>query len=1018
MNSQIILTCFCVILLISFTGQQTPTPAPVPTPIPPSPSPSDPLVFTGGIISVTDDESCDDIYTNNGLANTTDADTLNCNKASVLVLQIPLVETPVTGGAFTYRFTPNGQSGGGQYTSDQALCEEKGPGYCLFGQPFDILVTVSPVVTAFELQEQGIAAPFGYLYENCLSKAPATDNTFFPYYSDASCGPADIWDEQDYRTCQDTTSFPYFYDTGRGQSPNLVSSPTLYSKCLFMCGWEIRKKNAELVSEGKTFDEWCNEDEQVIDVRDSYRQPSGEQNQLGCARAEKYTGDMIDLMPNFPQPTGFCPCANSATLRTTTDGQTGTITDDPPLASIVGCKSCAGAGSCGTALPAPEPDPNIPDQCDDMTDDRDTVCECVVNVPNSTTPGETEVSAEALTDPNTVCFNTNQVHRCLKCQFDIVSGSSKSFKECAYTDLNRYAFCNSYWNDICGAGDYDLGGKFSTDNDNDAAVGLCNCKGVFIERTSWVSPVCAPYRIQNPGLPKYEITVLLVPTSGTNSGIPVPGGTMTVGAGWASFDENNTEAVLSWINGTKDGFAVTEILSEYTKSGGYTSNLQGSIVMCNDAQGVNAFCDMSSQNDTQSEKLPNADIRTAPDKQGVRNPWSVFNNTLDAKVPLPDFLYKAIGNGNSTLSDLARNSTFNTWWYYLSQSEQDTYGLACGQNGWTMNGAADTATTKSMCAGPQGTCIPGIDRRLRGEAVQPPCSIAVDFLNYVSENNGKSTASTQAPPHVPPGWTSEFPQYYVDRGELRWTTDPLILDGNMNVRLRISIAADFDGVEVAQSNGNIEAKECFIATQNLVGVFQVTATNLGDVTSEFVFTRGPECSPGIDVPDYVVSLTPGPTLVNVPIQGTAEYNGENAQDQFCSISIAPSLLQGTDRITGSTERTQCTAQYSVPVIIPILSANVTYTERVADTLFFNYQNDPDCSGFLCGLVNGWKHGGFFDAFFMYIFSLFLTAFLTLLLAMAFVLVGKNINDITQQEIGNRQGMEQAIRDIESNRYIK
>lgn len=983
---------------------------------PPPPTPSDPFEFTGGIISETDDESCDNIYTDVDSVGGTDGGKLQCNKASVIVLQVPLVQTPATGGAFVYQFTPNGQSGGGQYVTNPALCAEKGPGYCLYGRPFEIRVTVSPVVTAFDLQEIGIAAPFGYLYENCLSKAPANGATVPPYYTEASCGTADITDDTDYRDCESTFGFPYFYN---GAKDDRLAP--LYSKCLFMCGWEIAKQKQILGS--ASFDDWCNDRSlnNVINVTESFLQPSTVRNQLGCARADKYDAAAQKQMPNFPLPTGFCPCANSETDVILRD-KDGIVPTPPPSprASIIACKTCAGAGSCGSALPVPRP--TKPSDCHPglTNEDQDTVCLC----DDTFSTGSTESPAEAVNDPHTVCFNTNQNHRCLKCQFDTITRkgdgtpTGSDAQECAYTDMNKYAFCESYWPDICGAGNMGVGQQLLEDPNNRAAVGLCNCQGIFIERSYWVAPMCSPYRILNPARPQYAITVELIPTDiAGESGVVVPGGTMTVGAGWAPWaSDAERELQLSWINGTVDGFAVTEILSEYTKSGGYSSNLHGNIVMCNSATQSNSFCSMTSTNDTASTKLPSADIFTAPDVQGVVNPWSVafLPNSTVPLVPLPDFLYKALGYGNASLGleqdELERNA--KTWWFYLSQNEQDTYGLACGQNGWTMRGAADTATTTSMCAGPQGTCVPGIDRRLRGEAVKPPCTVAVDFLNYVVGDSAGVPLSEQgsAPQHVPFDWDAAAPQYYVHRGQLRWTGDPLVQNGNMNVRLRISVAADFNGVESAQSSGTVEAEQCYVSSSSSTGIFQVKATNQGSVTSEFVFSQGPECSPSLEIPDYVVSLSAGaPTIVNVPIQGNALYTGAAVANAFCSVTIAPSLLKGTNVVTGTTAQTPCTNQFSPAVIIPYLSANVTYTEAVFDTAFANFHNDPDCSGWLCGYANGWKHGGYLSAAMIWIESLVFTAMLTMLMALVMIIIGKRLNEVMEYRIGMSQGLAEDIR---------
>ncbi len=939
--------------------------------LPPTPTPTDPLALTGGLISETTAESCDSIFIGDPESTGTQH-TLNCNKATVLILQVPLTVDGTQGSGVTFDFTPNGQSGGGTYHTPPAECA-KGPGYCLYGQPFRVNIQVSPVATAYDLDLMHIVSPFAYMYENCLSLAPATYNTFYPYYAEGTCGPADIWNLDDYHDCNSKESWPWFY---HGNDP--TSQPqyaTNYSVCAFMCGWELERVVNTLLCPTCEFPEmtladWCNMEGNVHDTITDYN--SATVNTLACDRATNWKDAVRELLPNFPQPSGICPCVNSATTMSvspgTSSGQQSTQ-DLGPFSSIVACKSCAGAGSCGSALPRPQP--SSPDMCTDTDDARDTVCECVPGDGNS--DGSFTPEDDPVNDPNTVCFNTNQRHRCLKCQPSMVDeGKHEDYKDeyCAYTDINQYAFCLSYWEDICGAGDYTLADRQRDTSDNGertaASLGFCNCKSNFIERAYWVAPFCAPYRIVNPSALQYVITVELRYGGDPDSpqyDQPVPNGTMSVGAGFSPFvdpgDPPTAGSVMAFLNATIDGFALTEVISEYIQAGGTTTALPGAIVMCNN--GVEQpFCGFTTLNvDTNvtanPDNVPNANILAA-NATGLINPWPQIQNAVCASVPLPDFIYNNTGfSGN-----LEENQA--TWWYYLSQDEIDTFGLGCGQNGWTLTGTADTASSQTMCQNLQGTCVPGIDEHFRGEAIKPPCSVAVDFLDYVNEWMKRTGDSSEEidrknnppqPPHVPPTWSVQQATYSVNRGKLMRYDDPVVIGGYAAVELRLSLAADFGGTTVAQAGGTAVSTTCSITTQDGLGLYNILATNKGQMAAEYSFRQG-QCTPGIEFPTQVRSIAPtadgDPLPIALSIRASPLYGtpGNDANSQSCSIIMSPSLDPAA--IFAVTDLIPCVPQYGLPQIAPILAANVTYGEGIIDSYPPGSPNSPKC-GFWCAALD-------------------------------------------------------------------
>lgn len=1010
---------------------------------PPAPTPTDPLRLSGGLISETTGVSCDDIFAGDPDSDGT-TEQLNCNKASVLVLQVPITETLDNG--VTFDFDPNGQSGGGTYHTNPGACD-KGPGYCLYGQAFRINIRVSPVATAYDLELMDVVAPFAYTYENCLSLAPASDNTFYPYYAEGTCGIADIWNLDDYKACNSPESWPYWNvpDADAALRPQFATN---YSKCAFMCGWELEKRAGMLdTAAGQTLAGWCNDEYEdsnnVQDVVEDYFSPTP--GVLACDKATAYTGVVRNLLPNFPRPTGFCPCADAATTmdmdpnskpQSQQSGSGGSSQPLGPFSSIVACKSCSGAGSCGTALPRPEPT-NL-SMCDITEDDYDTVCDCVPGIGNTDT--DFAPDDDPVNDPNTVCFNTEQRHRCLKCQPSLIDSDNNNNirnESCAYVDINEYALCMSFWEDVCGGGDYTLSDRQRDTNGNGektaASIGLCNCKSNFIERAYWVGPFCAPYRIVNPSKLQYVITVTLLYGGDKNSeqyNKPVPNGTMVVGSGYSPFFDpgdppgagNATTQILPWLNATIDGFAVTEIISEYTMSGGLTTALPGAIVMCNDGKVHGAqqpYCGFATLNENSTSppnpnSVPTANIYTAG-RTGMQNPWPNTANITCSPVPLPDFIY------NNTNFSGTIDANQGTWWNYLSQDEIFTYGTACGTNGWRLTGPADTASAYTMCSNLQGTCVPGIDLQFRGEAIKPPCSVATDFLNYVDRWMKRTGDSAEVirekddpgevPPHVPPTWNTAQPTYAVHRNKLFRYDDPVVTKQWAAARLRISIAADFAGETIVQAGGTIAADFCTMTTQDGLGLFHVIVQNKGTMAAEYAFIKGPECTGGLDFDTQIFSVSAGePTKLALSIIATSSYGSqaEPANAQSCSVSIAPSLVQSD--ILGTTAVISCVPQYGVPQIGPILAANVTYEEGLADSYILSHVNGPGC-GFWCSFGNPFQRKAFLTPFEWEVVTFFLTILLFVVTLGGILCCGQQVTATANEKLAYSKTVAEKARQI-------
>ena len=419
---------------------------------------------------------------------------------------------------------------------------------------------------------------------------------------------------------------------------------------------------------------------------------------------------------------------------------------------------------------------------------------------------------------------------------------------------------------------------------------------------------------------------------------------------------------------------------------------------CGNAEGVSA---------TDSTGVPSTNI-IVTDPMGVINPWCRYrdcavgaNDTNLPLVPLPDFLFD-----NATDSDSCNlvEANLQTWWYYLSQEEKNTFGIGCGQNGMTIVGTGDAAMARTMCAGPQGTCIPGIDRRFRGEAVQPPCSVAVDFLEYVKQYlDDADGADRVRPPHVPNDWTAALPNYAVHRGKLFAYADPQVVNGAMAATIRLSIAADFDGVVVAQSAGTLTPVSCFINTVTGTGIFTADATNLGTVPAGYAFYSDPSTT----TPQIIMKSQPqtlaasAVSRISLTVDIQDGYFGDAVNSQFMGVIMATSLA---NFVQATTPPIQCVAQYGNPIITPILSANTTLTEALADSYFNALANNPTC-GFWCHTLNPFQRTSFFTPFEWFVMDFVIALLLVGVIIFIMVVVYQRIRRVEAMDIAEEQQFE-------------
>lgn len=873
----------------------------------------------GSIISETIDQSCARIVDDQGNA------PLDCDNATVLILDL---EPNTEGGGVSFIFKSSGRTSGGGSVVNEQTCASDGPGDCLQGREFQVVVSVTPLVTSYSLNTMGLDNPFGYVYGNCLT--PMNQGQYGPYPDEINdlCGVTTSHQRGDYISCTDPNSFPYL-----GSNPQPSQLPE-YTECAIQCEWE-KDLNGYGGANGCATLINNLQQEAIFDLPDIQRK------HLACPASEYGQGinknDDECAQPNFPQPRSLCPCSRSYTASDS--DPTGAATTD--YASMVVCKNGGCVGTCGTALVL----------SDDIKNAYPDPENCLPETVNS------------------ICVNTQQPHRCLKCQPHMENNASPK-NQCYYLDIDIKLTCEAGGNgntniQVCGSGDDIFGGHNDPGEGDDASpkhrdARQCNCDANFVERAYWTSPVCQPFIINNP--PRVEYTVVVEFWDMENNYIE--GSRMIVGSG---FDNITGTTILPISNATSDGFAMTRILSLDSITGSIGRELHGLIVICDD--GRDNACTLSSNLNTSinlnSAALPSA-LLDVSSKDGRINPWGPpIYDQFEAKVPLPDMIYR-YKTQNAPEED-AQNAQKNAWWYYESPANSVNYGRGCGQNGWANYGPADATSARTMCNGLQGTCVPGVDVQFKGEIIDTPCSVASEFIKFWRRNGRSNGATTTCagyaeknqglqPKHVPLDWDPVFPNYWVTKGRLYNDKDPTL--ANIGIRLEIAIAAEFQESEITQAKGKLipvatGGGGCQLLVVVGGGSLQVRVQDLGTTSAEYVLDAN--CTTGIiasEVGPFGVSVgaVPGtdPGVVqSMPLTITTSFTTADPDSSGigCTVNLHPSL---DTSVTFDSLFIQCQAEFGIPIIAPKANLNLTFGDGIGN---FTPGKGNACSMFspLCGI---------------------------------------------------------------------
>ena len=961
-------------------------------------------LLDGTLLSTTYGQSCANVYDNNG------GSQLQCDDATVLELEL---SPDNVGGAIRFLFqNTNQNSAGGGFGNEG--CDGTDPGTCIGDNPFFVNIEISKLVLSYSLDLVGLEAPFGYLFSTCLTRSAgygseAKDGGAYPDSVLDQCGPTITYNIGDYVQCSDFDAFA------------IGGDPTMYSECIMQCDIDIQNEDPD----GNRDDDYCQS--QANDLVEDFRRLDGvapEREHLACRDVNFASAD-VGCMPFFPLPSNLCPCGGGADSIEPVSGAPYTVV---PMNV---CKSGTCAGTCGSAF-------------------------VVSSVNDSWCDGRPFDECCNVTDPSSVCVNTAQDHRCLKCQPTDKGDLSKH--SCYYLDLNDRFRCG--WDstgdhldlsDWCGDGDFVMGGYNDPGISQDDTVRFrdsrtCNCDANFVEHLIPVSPMYNPYEIRNP--PAVQYTMLVYFTDLDNN--TIPGSEMVVGIGWSEDNEFPPNKTLPLSQYTPDGFALTRILATDTSTGKVANNLQGLIVMGNN--GATASCtpstgDGGQNNAVNVSALPTPNINTTtPD--GRFNPWGpAYFDSTEAKVPLPDQVFRyANANSGSPSPEQAVTDAFGTWWYYVPQRRMNDYGRGCGQIGMFPSGNSVAGTAETTCNGPPGTCIPGLDTLQRGDTVDPPCNVASDWYRYVV-NNGGTYATLQdrdssgagngachidggrdvaiVPPHLFVDWDPVLPQYWIHAGNLYREIPPNI--GQISIRTSISIAADFQGEVITQAPGviNDSPQSCSLDIDVGTGSLYVSVDNTGTQAAQYTLIAN--CTQGLEMADVdgvTFSQAPGSggstnlqvvpliMLSDIQLTPSEEQVGEGILVPACIAELYPSalVLQNRDRPMSASGQIGCIIGGAIPELFP---NGVPPLSGEGGGIFIPPVAGSSCSIFsvTCHLAFVGDNGSFFtstEEAMLYFFFAFLILVLALFgLTICFKQVALSSSRVRGATIGMQNQIEQA-----------
>jgi hypothetical protein len=556
-----------------------------------------------------------------------------------------------------------------------------------------------------------------------------------------------------------------------------------------------------------------------------------------------------EIFEDFPIPSAMCPCQ-----------LTQTHAQDQTYSPIYACRSGSCAGTCGSAL-----------LCDDPTSSG-------------------------------VCTNTNQSHRCLKCQPDKAPLPANLGPACIYPDLDRRLTCvrtvtdrsgrpsNLISSSICphggdnvvGPGNIAQTGGIPIVSDfffeRDLLARQCNCDGYWVDRAYWTAPTCVAYRVQNPQIPEYTVTATI---ENLSTGVTT---VLEVGVGL-----DTTGQQLPRLDAT-DNFLLT-LINDDKPQGNLGSEILGDIVMCDGARITNP----ANGQDLSCSQLPTAGISPSPTVDGRTNPWSVQPNLGAGKLPLPEYVFPDAD---------ARAAANASWWYFVGLQRRGTIGRTCNEWGWAPNGWGDTRGGNTLCGGLQGTCVPGFDTTTNGDVTVTPSYVAQTFAKYIVRNNESVISGdgiVEEPQFMPPGWSPTIPNMWIQDGKLYF--DDSTLQTQLVVRVGFAINTELIEQLTTVGGGHLEPftediestgnrQNCLLQPQLGYGTLWVRIVN--DGTTAASYTLRLNCTQGIsplsgNQQDLTFGVNPGDSAgkpVSVVLAITISVF-EDPSIAACTVELTP-----------------------------------------------------------------------------------------------------------------------------------
>jgi hypothetical protein len=932
---------------------------------------------TGGVISISTDQPC---VETSQQTTTRGASTvgMDCNKATIVVLGLTpgpenevdspfvfeFISLPESDGAGSVQF-----SGSGDQTGDEAsnFCDDPtgtGSQSCVLGlpgaDPVTVEVFVSKMIARYQLKETGITVPYSYLYNTGL----------YQYWEGrASWSQCQVSTESQVSiSCDDATKqfsgsdaidmFADIYVTNYGLAPpgsvnSIPGGPTaqqsaggtllngefsrdvIYTKWFngtLGCGGSVQygidmveTSNGVMNTQTSPSNPPCTYEggsSSIINPADTLRptRPVCPGNPLTCWKARNgnllatqcLSGSCAGVEDGLcPLVTGFgyggSRCASS---RETAIAGVNAFVDVCPDLAPAGCDS-SGSGTTSKF------------SCDRYMDDtncfilnQQTASEASLPAITALLPcfctmcnymnGDLSTPNPSPIYPSDICPNNVQT----MCQYSYPGGgiplTQQLDDDCSLDKPPPYC---------AGSDDDDDTSSAYNGGDGIQLKDLkcsCGCASQWYDTVIPVGPLCDVYEISNPAVPMFNVTVVLTNSTGAQQ-------TLVVGTA----ANETTDGFVPFALSSDGSFRID--LTNIDQPRGQTMPIQpGFIVVCG--------------NRLDNTQPARQDFIGSSDALGLVNPFTQMNNQVPqtgsstGRMPLPSTYLQFQETG--VIPDIIKTSPGNVpaWWYFVPPEKTIQYGDRCNQNGWLNYGTYDYSSATEMCAGRQGTCVPGYDLRggtsqsqedpIRFPTVNTPCNVARQFVNFETGgganmaqgkplNSPTSSGSTviDVPDFLPIGWDPFNPNFWVHRDGLFSDTkngNPAYVSGDVFVRLSLAIAGILVSDSVSVSGGYLEYIDgtrppaedplnaqytplgsCVLSLTSFSGKLSVKIVNSGSLPGTYSLTANCTNSATVDTAPTNVAVSAGAASefsLGILIEGTLDSSPE------CVVSLLPADL--------------------------------------------------------------------------------------------------------------------------------